>query len=54
MIKSFPTIPSGPKITLYDLVIHEDIVTETFKSPEKNVNLAKIKLIKIYLNRYMT
>lgn len=55
MIKSLPQIPSGPKITLYDMANNEEIVSQVFKSPEENcLNLAKIKLIKVYLTRYFT
>jgi hypothetical protein len=34
MIKSLPQIPTGPKVTLYDLTVNEDIINEVFRSPE--------------------
>lgn len=33
MIKSLPQIPTGPKVTLYDLAANEDIVTQAFRAP---------------------
>jgi hypothetical protein len=54
MIKSLPQIPTGPKVTLYDLATNEDIVSQALRSPEENcLNLSKIKLIKVYLSRYI-
>ena len=35
MIKSLPQIQTGPKVTLYDLSANEDIVIQSFRSPEK-------------------